>query len=111
MNIFDATYELIYLFFLFLFFFFFFLSDKVLGWISLLVYRNFVRRKNSLLCFIIYLFLNRHHNFFSYFKNFIKSELLSIKTKESRINELFKKKKSASQFFFFLNGQFTFYTY
>ena len=105
MNIFDGTYELIYLII-----FFFFLSDKVLGWISLLVYRNFVRRKNSLLCFIIYLFLNRHHNFFSYFKNFIKSELLSIKTKESRINELFNKKKVLHNIFF-LNGQFTFYTY
>ena len=107
MNIFDGTYELIYL----IIFFFFFLSDKVLGWISLLVYRNFVRRKNSLLCFIIYLFLNRHHNFFSYFKNFIKSELLSIKTKESRINELFKKKKKVLHNIVFLNGQFTFYTY
>ena len=97
MNIFDGTYELIYLIIII----FFFLSDKVLGWISLLVYRNFVRRKNSLLCFIIYLFLNRHHNFFSYFKNFIKSELLSIKTKESRINELFKKKKKCFTILFF----------
>ena len=42
--------------------------------------------------------------------NIHPNELLSTKTKKSRINELPKKKRVLHNNFFFLNGQFTFCT-
>ena len=42
--------------------------------------------------------------------NIHPSELLSTKIKESRINELLKKKKKSFTIIIIINGQFTFYT-